>query len=205
MYSILSTILILSSLLTTESLYFLLTHEKRCFHVEQPRDTPIVFTYEVLDAGHKIDFELFYGQNDAVSDNMIMHRVFETATGHIDFVTDASGYYTYCLKQLESDDKSTRFKLIVNYGFDDEYYEKLSEEQKIDAINTETHKINDLLLMTINEADYQKHKEVKYHSLTERMNKTVLWWPMLQIGILVITGIFQVQHLKNFFKNNKLI
>lgn len=134
-----------------------------------------------------------------------MKRTLDAATGHIDFVTDSSGFYSYCFKQIQSDDTSTRFKMIVNYGFDDEYYEKLSETQKIDAINTETHKINDLLLMTINEADYQKHKEVKYHSQTERLNRTVLWWPMLQIGILVITGIFQVQHLKNFFKNNKLV
>jgi len=189
-----------------EALYFLLTSERKCFHVEQPGDTPIVFNYEILDAGHLIDFELSYGQSEVPNeDSIIMKRQFDTATGHIDFITDASGYFTYCLKQVKSDDVSTRFKLLVSYGFDDEYYEKLSEEQKIDVVNTETHKINDLLLMTINEADYQKHKEVKYHTQTERMNRTVLWWPMLQIGILVITGIFQVQHLKNFFKNNKLI
>lgn len=176
------------------------------FSLEQPRDTPIVFTYEILDAGHVIDFQLCYGQSQITDSNIIMHRTFDTATGHVDFVTDASGYFTYCLRQVKSDDKSTRFKMIVNYGFDDEYYEKLSEEEKIDAVNTlETHKINDLLLMTINEADYQKHKEVKYHSQTERMNRTVLWWPMLQIGILVITGILQVQSLKSFFKQNKLI
>eukprot|EP01035_Chromulina_nebulosa_P017177 gene17177-22693_t len=59
--------------------------------------------------------------------------------------------------------------------------------------------------MTINEADYQKHKEVEYHTQTEAMNKAVLWWPIFQIGILVLTGIIQVQNLKLFFKNNKLI
>jgi len=59
--------------------------------------------------------------------------------------------------------------------------------------------------MTLNEADYQKHKEVDHHAETESMNVATLWWPMLQIGILVITAVCQVQHLKGFFKANKFI
>jgi hypothetical protein len=66
-----------------------------------------------------------------------------------------------------------------------------------------------MMTMTLNEADYQKHKvytyvyiyvsiymyicicnhiyinmntqEVEYHTLTERMNIAALWWPMAQV------------------------
>lgn len=71
---------------------------------------------------------------------------------------------------------------------DQEYYEKLAKDEKFDTVNTETHRINDLLMMTINEADYQKHKEVKYHKETERMNNAVLWWPMMQVSYIL--GLF---------------
>jgi len=69
----------------------------------------------------------------------------------------------------------------------------------------EVHKLNDMMSMTLDEADFQKHKEVDFHKETEKMDNAALWWPMLQIGILVLTGIFQVQHLKRFFKAHKLI
>ena len=186
------------------SLYFMLAQERKCFQIEQPQDTPLFFSYEILDSKHKIEFELYYGIDLDVK-NRIIVKEFEDAIGHVDYVTDFSGTFTYCLRQTESDDSSSRFKINVNYGFDEEYYEKLSKEKKIDVVNTETHKINDLLTLTINEADYQKHKEVEYHAQTESMNNAVLWWPLGQIGILVVIGIFQVKHLKTFFKNNKLI
>ena len=85
------------------------------------------------------------------------------------------------MRQLQSDDKTTRFKMLVSYGFDDEHYDKLTEEEDNDFVNVETKRVNDLLMMTINEADYQKHKEIKFHVQTEVMNRTVLWWPMIQV------------------------
>lgn len=75
----------------------------------------------------------------------------------------------------------TRLKLSVNYGYDAEYYEKLSKKEHFELINMEVHKLNDMMTMTLNEADYQKHKEIDYHTLTERMNVAALWWPMVQV------------------------
>ena len=123
----------------------------------------------------------------------------------MDFTTDNSGVYTYCLKNFQKEDHPTRFKINIFYGYDSDYYDELAKEEKYDAVNMQLHKLNDMLTMTINEADYQKHKEVEYHQETELMNSAALWWPMVQIGILVVTGIFQVQHLKSFFKGHKLI
>jgi len=135
-------------------------------------------------------------------------------------------------QKAEKTEALSRFKLAINYGYDGEYYEKLSNEQHFDQINMEVHRLNgicdtsvtnyyknssnvllnkmyicisDQMTMILNEADFQKHKEIHYHMQTERMNSAALWWPMVQIGILVATGILQVQNLKTFFKNNKLI
>jgi p24 family protein alpha len=199
-------LLVAISLGQVEGLFFLLQSDlkAKCFQIEQSRDTPIVFAYEILDAGHKVNFNLYYG-NTPSTDLQILHKVFGEAVGHVDYVTDVNGFYTYCVSQSTPMDHATRFKITVNYGYDTDYYEKISKEQNYDAVNLEVRKLNDLMAFTLNEADYQKHKEVIYHSQTERMNSDALWWPILQITILVIIGIFQVQHLKIFFKANKLI
>ena len=196
-------ILILTKI--SSSLYFLVSKEKKCFSIEQPRDTPIVFAYELLDKQSDIVLNLYYGSL-SLDEMKIKEVTVEKGVGHIDFVADNDGYYSVCVQQKEKDSEEiSRFKLVINYGYDSEYYEKLSNEQHFDHINMEVHRLNDQMTMILNEADYQKHKEIEYHLQTEKMNSATLWWPMVQIGILVATGVIQVQNLKKFFKNNKLI
>jgi hypothetical protein len=141
----------------------------------------MVFSYEILDEGSEIGFDLYYG---ALSqpDQQIMHKVFSEKTGHVDFVADNDGSYSYCL-QLPPLSKvpAVRFQLVLSYGFDSEYYEKLAKKYDYDAVNIEVHRLNDMLTLTLNEADYQKHKEVEYHDTTEEMNNAALWWPVLQV------------------------
>jgi len=198
-------------LAAVNAVYFTITTERnKCFTFEQPKDTPIVFSYEILDAEHEVQFTLYYGSL-AVDELLIMRKEFHRATGHVDFTSDNDGAYSVCVQQLRAtypdgqERVPTRMRLSIIYGYDTEYYEKLQKKQHFEAVNLEVHKLNDMMSMALNEADFMKHKEVEYHDSTERMNTAGLWWPMGQIGILVIMGIFQVQHLKSFFKNHKII
>jgi hypothetical protein len=49
-----------------------------------------------------------------------------------------------------------RFGLSISYGYDAEYYIKLAKQHDFDVLNIEIHKLNDIMTMTLNEADYQK-------------------------------------------------
>ena len=145
----------------------------------------MVFSYEMIDEGNEVGFDLYYGAL-AQQDQQIMHKVFSQKTGHVDFVADNDGFYSYCL-QLPPMAKMpvVRFQLVLNYGFDSDYYEKLAKKYDYDAINLKVHELNDMLTLTLNEADYQKHKEVEYHDVTEKMNNAALWWPVLQVSLNV--------------------
>jgi hypothetical protein len=133
-----------------------------------------------MDDGREILFDLYYGSNPD-SAYQIMHKIITDKVGHVDFTADNDGMYTYCLQQNAAE-LPARMKVSVNYGFDNEHYEKLIKEHNFDAINLQVHKLNDLLTMTLNEADFQKHKEVEYHAETEKMNNAALWWPVLQVS-----------------------
>lgn len=146
----------------------------------------MVFSYELLDKGNEIGFDLYYGAL-ALPDQQIMHKIFTEPTGHIDFSADNDGYYSYCLQlPPTSTEPAVRFQMTLNYGFDSDYYEKLAKKYDYDAINLQVHKLNDMLTLTLNEADYQKHKEVEYHDVTEKMNNAALWWPVLQVSECMI-------------------
>ena len=196
---------LLQLILFTEGMFFLVSSQRKCFNVEQPRDTPIVFAYELMDSHSSVTLSLYYGHIAAPDMKIKEIHVEAKGPSHLDFVADNDGYYSLCLEQSGSHGGKSRFKLLINYGYDSEYYEKLSNEQHFDQVNMEVHRLNDQMTMILNEADFQKHKEISFHIETEKMNSAALWWPMVQIGILVATGIFQVQNLKRFFKNNKLI
>lgn len=187
------------------AIYILVGVEKKCFTVEAPRDTPMVFDYEVLDKGEVL-FSLFYGKlPDKELEIENKQEIWTKKEGNLDYVADVDGFYCYCVQQSSPSHTPTRLAISLTYGFDDKYYDGLAKDRNFDSVNLHVHKLNDLLTMTLNEADFQKHKEVDYHKETEKMNNAALWWPVIQIGILVITGVYQVQHLKNFFKSNKLI
>ena len=195
----------------TSSAYMSIGGTRKCMTIDKPRDTPITFFYEILDAGEVVSFDVYYG---AVADSRmsIMHEQLSNPAGSIEYVTDVDGDLLYCMSKpfnpespLGKQDVPVRFKVLVNYGYSDAHYQKLTTEQEFDAVNLDIRKLNDMMDLAINEADYQKYKEMEYHDETEAMNAATLWWPVAQIGILVLIGVFQVRHLKHFFKTNKLI
>jgi len=118
---------------------------------------------QILDEENKVDFSIYYGEKPVPS-LLIMQKTISEAVGHEDFVADNDGAYSICVAQnmdsVEHEGHPVRFKLTINYGYDNEYYEKLGKEQNFDLLNLEVHKLNDMMTMTLNEADYQKHKEV---------------------------------------------
>jgi hypothetical protein len=198
-------LLCLSTLLCANGLYFLVKEKPKCFTFEQPKDMPMFFTYRIPPNEQEVIFELFYGSMPR-PEMQIMHKVLAGGAGHVDFTADNDGVYSYCLMKSDQYQQApVKLSISLTYGFDSEHYQKLVEGHNFDAVNLQVHKLNDILTMTLNEADYQKHKEVEYHKDTEKMNSAALWWPVVQIIILILTGVYQVHHLKNFFKSNKFI
>lgn len=151
---------------------------------------------------------MYYGASIS-PDLQILSKTLKKATGTINYMTDNSGVFLYCVSQssgtIASAKHQTRFKINVNYGYSHEFYDKLAIDEKLDNLSLEVHKLNDIMAMTLVEADYHKHKEMDYHDETESMDSATLWWPMSQIGLLVITSVLMVHHLKGFFKRNKII
>lgn len=167
-------LLILLAALVVDGLYFLVTEEKKCFSLEQPRNTPIVFNYEILDTDEVVMFDLFYGKKED-RETVIFHKTLRDASGHIDFVADNEGHYLLCVQQGSPRDPhhdkvalgggdakghvtatairhATRFRLAINYGFDSDYYEQLGKKDNFDTVNLDLRKLNDMLDMALNEA-----------------------------------------------------
>jgi len=50
-----------------------------------------------------------------------------------------------------------------------------------------------------------KYREERFRETSESTNQRVLWWAIAQTAILIITGMWQMKHLKSFFEAKKLV
>uniref|UniRef100_A0A8C4G7Z4 GOLD domain-containing protein n=1 Tax=Denticeps clupeoides TaxID=299321 RepID=A0A8C4G7Z4_9TELE len=49
------------------------------------------------------------------------------------------------------------------------------------------------------------YREERFRMTSESTNQRVLWWSIAQTLILIVTGIWQMRHLKSFFEAKKLV
>jgi len=52
--------------------------------------------------------------------------------------------------------------------------------------------------------DFQ-YREERFRQTSESTSQRVLWWAVAQTVILILTGIWQMRHLKGFFEAKKLV
>ena len=48
-------------------------------------------------------------------------------------------------------------------------------------------------------------REERFRQTSESTNQRVLWWALGQTLILLVTGFWQMRHLKGFFEAKKLV
>lgn len=55
------------------------------------------------------------------------------------------------------------------------------------------------------EQAYQREREVAFRRTSESTHARVQWWSVLQTVVLVGAGVWQIQHLKAFFRGKKIV
>mmetsp|Transcript_7434 Transcript_7434/g.18226 ORF Transcript_7434/g.18226 Transcript_7434/m.18226 type:complete len:277 (+) Transcript_7434:258-1088(+) len=71
-------------------------------------------------------------------------------------------------------------------------------EAQLDRIEHEIHTI-------LREADFFRERDALYHQQADDLNKATVFWPMLHVCILLVTGFTQANHIISFFKQHRII
>ncbi len=183
------------------SMTLMLSEKPKCFQLDKARDIPLKFLYVALDAGNPFEFTLYY-EDKIDKEMLIMRKQLVERKGEIKYTTDNDGAYTFCVKQthMKESDVPARLQVVVYFGYDIVHDKSsLSKEEHYDIVNRNLRVLNDMIDLTMTEADYQKEREMEHHSDTLAMNSAAIWWPVCQILMLVGIGFLQMQHLKDFF------
>jgi hypothetical protein len=98
-----------------------------------------------------------------------------------------------------------KFHLEVGSGAQGKDYDEIGRREKLSSIELKVRKLYDRAENVASEQRYFKSREARFRDTSESTNTRVLWFSLIQISILVLTALWQITHLKTFFKKKKLV
>lgn len=106
-----------------------------------------------------------------------------------------------------------RFALRVEEVDEDEFArenqkEKLDDkkvDRELSFMESQLERIESMMHVMLKEADLSKERDAVYHMQTDAMHQATLFWPILHVGILLVTGFTQANHIVQFFKKRHII
>ena len=72
------------------------------------------------------------------------------------------------------------------------------------SIGLEMSRIGDTMKRVLSEADMAKDRDTAYHKQTQEMDQATIFWPVVQVCVLLMTGFAQASHIVRFFKSRMI-
>ncbi|XP_011671658.1 transmembrane emp24 domain-containing protein 4 [Strongylocentrotus purpuratus] len=214
---ILSFILLILAVVPAWSLYFHIGEtEKKCFIEEIPDETMVIGNYKIqIFDKNKNDFlpsSPGIGMHVEVrdpEDKMILSKMY-SSSGRFTFTSHTPGEHTLCLysnstKWSMFGASKLRIHLDIEVGEHANDYKEIAEKDKLTELQLRVRQLLDQVEQVKKEQNYQRYREERFRTTSESTNQRVLWWSIAQTVILLVTGFWQMRHLKGFFEAKKLV
>uniref|UniRef100_G1MH92 Transmembrane p24 trafficking protein 4 n=2 Tax=Ailuropoda melanoleuca TaxID=9646 RepID=G1MH92_AILME len=190
--------------------------EKRCFIEEIPDETMVIGKYrtQMWDKQKEVFLPSTpgLGMHVEVKDpegKVVLSRQYGSE-GRFTFTSHTPGDHQICLHS-----NSTRMALFaggrlrvhldIQVGEHANNYPEIAAKDKLTELQLRARQLLDQVEQIQKEQDYQRYREERFRLTSESTNQRVLWWSIAQTVILILTGIWQMRHLKSFFEAKKLV
>lgn len=190
--------------------------EKKCFIEEIPDETMVTGKYrtqlydestqDFLPASPGIGMHVeVQGPNEEV----VLSK-FYASEGRFTFTSHTPGEHTICLHTNSSkwslfSGGKLRVHLEILIGEHANDYEEIAAKDKLTELQLRMRQLLDQVDQISKEQAYQRYREEKFRATSESTNQRVLWWAVIQTLVLLVTGFWQMRHLKGFFEAKKLV
>ncbi|XP_063433460.1 transmembrane emp24 domain-containing protein eca-like isoform X1 [Mytilus trossulus] len=203
------------SICLTNALYFHIGEtEKKCFIEEIPDETMVVGHYkvEVFDknTNNYVPSVPGWGMHVEIQDpddKVVLSRTY-AAEGRFTFTSHTAGEHIICLHSNSSAwfaSGQLRVHLDIQVGEHAVDYAQIQAKDKLSELQLRIRQLLDQVEQITKEQNYQRYREERFRQTSESTNQRVLWWSIAQTLILLVTGFWQMKHLKSFFEAKKLV
>ncbi|XP_013418080.1 transmembrane emp24 domain-containing protein eca-like [Lingula anatina] len=188
--------------------------EKKCFIEEIPDETMVVGNYKVeifdrsqnafLPTGGGLGMHVEVKDPD---EKVILSRTY-ASDGRYTFTSHTAGEHTICLHSNSSawfGGGQLRVHLDIQVGEHANDYPQIATKDKLTELQLRVRQLLDQVEQITKEQNYQRYREERFRQTSESTNQRVLWWSIAQTLVLLVTGFWQMRHLKGFFEAKKLV
>eukprot|EP00123_Amoebidium_parasiticum_P012026 comp21069_c0_seq1/m.28370 comp21069_c0_seq1/g.28370 ORF comp21069_c0_seq1/g.28370 comp21069_c0_seq1/m.28370 type:complete len:213 (-) comp21069_c0_seq1:156-794(-) len=197
-----------------QGLYFTMPQgDKKCFIEEVPEETVVVGKYnlEVHDDERNV-----YVADPSVGIHItiknpegeeIMDKTYKDSPGRFAFTSAVPGEHVICLstESVWFGGKDLRIHLDLAMGESSNDYDEIRKRDKLDDLQLRVRQLLDQVDQIQKEQAYQRVREARFRDTSESTNWRVVYWSVIQLAILLASGVWQMRHLKGFFQSKKLV
>jgi len=130
-------------------------------------------------------------------------------SGRFAFTSQIGGEYRICFQpnagRWFGTKQKIRLYLDIQTGESATDWDEVASSEHLSVLEVNVRRLNDKIRDIRAEQNYQRNREIVFRNTSESTNARVMWWSIIQTLILVGTGLWQITHLKNFFKTKKLV
>ncbi|KYR03165.1 emp24/gp25L/p24 family protein [Tieghemostelium lacteum] len=185
--------------------------QTKCFLEENPKDTLLLGKYQLEDlnppTGQPNQLALSVRVTDPEKKELLSKTM--GTIGRFSFTTQIGGEHKICFSTNTSrwfgPSVKTRLHLDLETGAGANDYEDIAKVEQLNSMEISIRRLNDRVNQIRKEQSYQRGREQTFRNTSESTNSRVMWWSLLQVVVLVATGVWQMRHLKSFFKAKKLV
>jgi len=204
-------------LLPTSAVYVILTEgQKRCLIEEVPKDTLIVARWKAEELHPNAETLSQRQQEPRLGVKITVKDPFKNVVstkdglmeGRYAFTSTIGGEYEVCFQTNEIrwfGSSQTKLTIDLESGANAVDYEEIAQLEHLTALQMEVRKLNDQVHEILKEQNYLKEREIEARDESEKTNSGVIWWSIAETALLVVSGFWQIRHLKNFFRQKKLV
>merc|ERR1712130_295268 len=171
-----------------------------------PSETLVVVTYKSLDHPQLTEGQGLFAMIRDPFDNVVSGQALAENEGRIAFSSEHAGDHRVCFgvnRGNERERREYKMEIHIDSGEHAHDYDKLARVEHLSSIEVELRRLNDKIRAIRNEQQYQKQREEEFRDTSENTNWKVVVWSVVQTVVLVLCGLFQIWHLKQFFTSKK--
>lgn len=131
--------------------------------------------------------------------------------GELIHKVEVDGEAKICVRASSaSKENIMRFGIQIDIEDNTKYNVEESEnmgdlEENLSHMEMEMKRIQNGMKNILSEADFSKSREAVFHQNTESMHAASIFWPIVQVCVLIMTGFTQARHIVAFFQKHRII
>jgi len=157
-------------------------------------------------ANQRVDIEII---DSSPEKNVYLHKRGINGETRLAITSHAEGEVGVCFKNyIDQDVHAERSRIVdldVDIGADAVDYNAIANQESLSALETEMRKLEGIVKEIVDEMDYLKRREERFQTTNVSTNLRVQNFAWFTIVALLSLGVWQIMHLRSFFKRKYLI